>query len=412
MTEVDAGAPAATPRAPGAPGVIDFIDGAWWGRNPQAELTWLRAHDPVHWDGRIWGITKHADVREVATRPEDFCNAGGIRPDQGPVPHMIDMDAPAHVLRRKLVGAGFTPRRVLEQQARILELTDAILDRVCEQGECDLVRDVAAWLPIEVIGQALGFDPADFGTLLDWSDTLLSALVGGDDAELMVRVGDSFSGYVAYVSGAIAARREVPTDDLLSILVHAEVDGHRLDDEQILHDSLLILIGGDETSRHVISGGLYQLLTEREQWDRLRADRSLLDPAVEEMLRWVSPIRNMARQATREVQLRGKTIEQGQKVLLLYPSANRDEDVFSDPFRFDITRTPNEHLAFGVGPHFCLGNALARVEVRTMLDRVLERLPDLELVAPEEPRWRPANFVSGYESLPVRFSPTAPLRRG
>jgi cholest-4-en-3-one 26-monooxygenase len=388
---------------------IDFIDGAWWGRNPQEELTWLRQNDPVHFDGRVWGITKHADIRDVATRPEVFSNAGGIRPEQDPVPHMIDMDAPQHILRRKLVGAGFTPRRVVEQEARVLELTDAIIDRVCEKGECDLVRDVAAWLPIEVIGQSLGFNPDDFGTLLEWSDTMLSALVGIQDEELMARVGDAFGGYVAYVAGAIAERRETPTEDLLSILVDAEVDGEKLTDDQILHDSLLILIGGDETSRHVMSGGVYQLLQDREQWERLHADRSLMPSAVEEMLRWVTPIRNMARQATEDVALRGKSIEKGQKLLLLYPSANRDEEVFDDPFCFDVARTPNEHLAFGVGPHFCLGNALARVEVRTMVDRLLDRLPDLELVERDEPSWRPANFVSGYQALPVRFTPTAPV---
>jgi cytochrome P450 family 142 subfamily A polypeptide 1 len=191
--------------------------------------------------------------------------------------------------------------------------------------------------------------------------------------------------------------------------VHAEVDGHKLTDEDLIHESLLILIGGDETSRHVMSGGIYQLLRDRDQWDRLRADRALLPSAVEEMLRWVSPIKNMARSATRDLEYGGKQIEQGQKLLLLYPSANRDEEVFDDPFRFDITRTPNEHVAFGFGTHFCLGNALARVEVRTMVDRVLERLPDLELVEPDEPAFRPANFVSGYESLPVRFTPTAPI---
>jgi cytochrome P450 family 142 subfamily A polypeptide 1 len=291
----------------------------------------------------------------------------------------------------------------------VLELTDAILDRVCEKGECDLVRDVAAWLPVEVIGHALGFDPADFGTLLDWSDTLLSALVGVQDEETVVRLMAAFEGYAAYVTGAVEERRATPTDDLISILVHAEVDGHKLTDEDLIHESLLILIGGDETSRHVMSGGIYQLLKDRDQWDRLRADRALLPSAVEEMLRWVSPIKNMARSATRDLEYGGKQIEQGQKLLLLYPSANRDEEVFDDPFRFDITRTPNEHVAFGFGTHFCLGNALARVEVRTMVDRVLERLPDLELVEPDEPAFRPANFVSGYESLPVRFTPTAPI---
>lgn len=390
---------------------IDFVDGAWWGSNPQDELTWLRHNDPVHFDGKVWGITKHADIRDIATQPELFSSAGGIRPESGPVAQMIDMDAPQHLRRRKLVSTGFTPRRVAEQEGRVLELTDAILDRVCEKGECDLVRDVAAWLPIEVIGQALGFNPDDFGTLLEWSDTLMSVLVGNPDADMVARMGEAFGGYVSYVAGAVAERRETPTDDLLSILVHATVDGEKLTDDQILHESLLILIGGDETSRHVMTGGVYQLLNDHDQWEKLRADRSLLPSAAEEMLRWASPIRNMARTVTRDLTYGGKQLREGEKLLLLYPSGNRDEDVFEDPFRFDITRRPNDHLAFGVGPHFCLGNALARVEIKTMVDRLLERLPDLEMVEPSEPMWRPANFVSGYESLPVRFTPTAPVGR-
>lgn len=390
---------------------IDFVSGEFWGRDPQAELTWCRENDPVHWDGAVWGISKHADVRDVSTQPELFSSAQGIRPDQGPVSMMIDKDDPEHLLRRKLVMTGFTPRRVKEQEGRVLELTDAIIDRICEQGECDLVRDVAAWLPIEVIGNALGFKTEDFGTLLDWSDTLLSALVGVQDDEAVMRLMTAFEGYTNYVAGVVAERRETPTEDLISIMVHAEVDGKKLSDEDLLYDSLLILIGGDETSRHVMSGGIYQLLKDREQWDRLQADRSLMDSAVEEMLRWVSPIKNMARSVTKDLTYQGKEMKAGEKLLLLYPSANRDADVFDDPFRFDIGRTPNEHVAFGMGSHFCLGNALARVEVKTMLDRVLSRLPDLELVEPTEPAFRPANFVSGYESLPVRFTPTAPLGR-
>jgi cytochrome P450 family 142 subfamily A polypeptide 1 len=389
---------------------VDFVDGAFWGSDPQEELAWLRQHDPVHFDGQVWGITRHADVRAVSTQPELFSSAQGIRPDNGPVAMMIDMDDPQHLLRRKLVATGFTPRRVVEQEAAVLAMTDRILDRVCEQGECDLVRDVAAWLPIEVIGRALGFDEKDFGTLLDWSDTLLSALVGVQDEETVARLTEAFVGYSAYVTGAVEERRATPTDDLISILVHAEVEGQKLTDEDLIHESLLILIGGDETSRHVMSGGVYQVLKDRDQWDRLRADRSLMPSAVEEMLRWVSPIKNMARVVTRDLTFGGKDLAEGQKLLLLYPSANRDEDVFDDPFRFDLARTPNEHVAFGFGTHFCLGNALARVEVRTMVDRLLERMPDLELAAPEEPAFRPANFVSGYESLPVRFTPTAPLR--
>jgi cytochrome P450 family 142 subfamily A polypeptide 1 len=205
----------------------------------------------------------------------------------------------------------------------------------------------------------------------------------------------------------IADRRACPRDDLISVLVHAEVDGERLDHASLVHESLLILIGGDETTRHVISGGGYQVLAHHDQWERLIAERDTLPTAVEEMLRWVSPIKNMARTATCDVELQGQQIEEGQKLLLLYSSANRDESVFPNANRFDSTRTPNDHVAFGYGAHFCLGNSLARLELKVMFDRLLERLPDLALAAPTEPSYRPANFVSGYESMPVRFTPTA-----
>jgi cytochrome P450 family 142 subfamily A polypeptide 1 len=191
----------------------------------------------------------------------------------------------------------------------------------------------------------------------------------------------------------------------MGILVGADVDGDRLDDHEIVMESLLILIGGDETTRHVITGGAYQLLAERERWEALRDDRSLLPVAVEEMLRWVSPIKNMARQATEELELAGQRVPKGEKLLLLYPSANRDAAVFDDPDTFDIRRSPNEHVAFGFGVHFCLGANLARLELRVLFEELLDRLPDVELADPAEPEFRPANFVSGYERLPVRFSP-------
>jgi cytochrome P450 family 142 subfamily A polypeptide 1 len=195
----------------------------------------------------------------------------------------------------------------------------------------------------------------------------------------------------------------------MSILVHAEVDGERLAPDDVLQESLLILIGGDETTRHVISGGVHQLLLHPEQWKLLSEDPSVRPSAVEEMLRWVTPIKNMCRTATRDVELRGQTIHEGDELMLLYPSANRDEDVFEDPFRFDVTRSPNEHVAFGFGSHFCLGNSLARLEISVMLDQLLARFPDLAVADPDaEPVLRPANFVSGLESLPVTFTPTPP----
>jgi cytochrome P450 family 142 subfamily A polypeptide 1 len=387
---------------------IDLVSGDFWGRNPQAELTWLRANDPVYFDepNGVWGITKYAHLKEISTNPKLFSSAGGIRPDTGPVAQMIDMDDPGHVRRRKLVNRGFTPNRVKEQEQFILHIADELIDGVAERGECDFVWDVAAWLPLIVIGNALGFAREDHPQLLEWSDTLLRGLGQGDPTKLE-SLTNAFIGYTTYITGIIADRREHPGDDMISTLVHAEVDGDRLDDDNLIHESLLLLIGGDETTRHVFTGGLYQLLTHREQWEKLRADRSLLPGAIEEMLRWVSPIKNMARTVTQDIDFHGKQLKAGQKLMLLYPSANRDEEVFTDPFRFDIERTPNEHVAFGFGTHFCLGNSLARLELRGLFDRLLDRLPDLRLVDSGEPAYRPANFVSGYENMKVAFTPAA-----
>jgi cholest-4-en-3-one 26-monooxygenase len=385
---------------------IHLVGGQFWGRNPHPELSWMRASAPVYWDERsqAWGISRHADVRYASLHPEVFSNAGGVRADAPSVPMMIDMDDPAHLRRRKLVSQGFTPRRVAALEPRIRQVCDEILDRVGERGECDFVWDIAAPLPLIMIADALGTAPEDRDLLLRWSDDLLRGLTDVSDAELAGRAAAAFEGYWGYASRVIADRRDHPRDDLISMLVHAEIDGDRLDDESLIHESLLILIGGDETTRHVLSGGAYQLLTQPAQRQLLIDDPGRIPVAVEEMLRWVSPIKNMNRTLTRDVELRGQLLREGDNALLLYPSANRDEDVFADPFRFDVTRRPNEHLAFGLGSHFCLGNSLARLELKVMFERLLDRFPDMEPVQPEEPAYRPANFISGYESLAVRFT--------
>jgi cholest-4-en-3-one 26-monooxygenase len=386
---------------------IDLISGDFWGTNPHEAMTWMRANEPVYWDGRVWGIAKYADVKAVSKRPELFSNAEGIRPDSGPVAMMIDMDDPEHVKRRKLVNRGFTPKRVKESEVAVRKACDEIIDAVCAKGECDFVNDIAAWLPMIMIGDALGVAPEDRKQLLEWSDGMMKGLVGTEDG--IERATEAFIGYQDFATDAIAARRKQPTDDLMSVLVEAEVDGDRLTDDELIHESLLILIGGDETTRHVISGGMYQLLTNPDQKQKLVDDPSKIPTAVEEMLRWVSPIKNMARTVTRDTELRGKTLREGEKLLLLYPSANRDDDVFDDPFRFDVERKPNEHVAFGFGTHFCLGSSLARLELLCMFEHVLKRLPDIELVDTTEPVHRPANFISGYEDMPVRFTPTDPV---
>jgi len=390
---------------------IGLTDGTFYSGDPFPAFAWMRKEAPAFFDEEagVWGITRYADIREISKDPETFSNAGGIRPDSDALPMMIDTDAPEHVRRRRLVSEGFTPKRIRESEAGIRHICDAIIDRVCEQGSADFVRDIAAPLPMIVIGDMLGVAPEDRDELLRWSDDMLSAL-GSPDPTAMDRAALAAMEYAEYITAVVEQRRrDNQSDDLIGTLVHAEIEGDKLDESSLIYESLLILIGGDETTRHVISGGMYQLLSHPDQLARLAADRSTIPLAVEEMLRWVSPLKNMARTMTRDVELHGQTLRKGQKLLLLYPSANRDETVFADPESFDSGRTPNDHMAFGFGSHFCLGNRLARMELNVMFDRLLDRLPDLALVDADEPERRPANFASGYMSMPVTFTPTAPV---
>lgn len=393
---------------------VRLVDGAFYAEHPEPHYAWMREHAPVYWDdaGQVWGVSRYADVLAISKDPATFGNGGGIRPGYPALPMMIDMDDPDHWNRRKLVNRGFTPKRVREQEQKIREACNEIIDAVCERGECDFVADIAAPLPMIMIGDALGVAPEHRAELLKWSDDMLKGLSLTATDEMLGLAAEAFAGYTAYAHEVVADRQTCPVDDLMSILVHADIDGDRLEPDAIVHESLLILIGGDETTRHVISEGYYQLLRHPEQRAALAADVSLVPGAVEEMLRWVSPIKNMVRTATRDVELHGQGIAEGDELMLLYPSANRDEAVFTDPETFDIGRNPNDHVAFGFGAHFCLGNSLARLEIRVMVEQLLARLPDLELDFPAgrtEPEMRPANFVSGPESLPVRFTPTAPL---
>jgi cytochrome P450 family 142 subfamily A polypeptide 1 len=390
---------------------INLVDGQFYGGNPYPAFAWMRDHAPAYFDeeAEVWGITRHADIKEIAKDPDTFSNAGGIRPDSGPLPMMIDMDAPEHFRRRRLVSEGFTPKRIKEGEESIRTICDQIIDGVCERGRADFVRDIAAPLPMIVIGNMLGVAPKDRDDLLRWSDDMLKAL-GSSDPKTIEASADAFVDYTKYCTNVIEDRRQDGRmDDLIGTLVHADIDGDHLDDSSVVHESLLILIGGDETTRHVISGGMYELLRHPDQLEALRSDRTKVLLAVEEMLRWVSPIKNMCRTATRNVELHGETVQKGQKLLLLYPAANRDEAVFENPESFDIERQPNDHVAFGFGSHFCLGNRLARQELSVMFDRLLTRLPDLALAEDAEPPKRAANFVSGYDEMPVTFTPTQPV---
>lgn len=383
---------------------VRLVDGEFWAHDPHPHLLWLRDNAPVYWDefGQIWGIALYEDVMSVSRDPASFSNSGGIRPDAPDMPYMIGMDDPEHKRRRGLVNKGFTLRRVADREARIREICVDLIERNRQRGSFDFVKDLASWLPLIVIGDSLGVEPDAYDNLLRWSDDMVKA-TGATDPERVAAGSTAFFEYSQYQMQVIADRRaKPPQNDLVSILVHAEIDGERLTDDQILWESLLILIGGDETTRHVISGGMYELLRHPQQWQRLIAYPEKIPTAVEEMLRWVTPIKNMMRTAMRDVELRGQTIRQGERALLLYPSANRDAAVFSNPLEFNIERAPNDHIAFGYGAHFCLGASLARLELRVMFEELARRMPTIELASDAPPPHRPSNFISGIESLPVR----------
>lgn len=385
---------------------IHLLDGQFYAGNPFPHYAWMRAHAPVFWDAQsqLWAITRHADVMQLSKRPDVFCSRHSSRPDAPPIPSMINLDDPEHRQRRALVSKGFTPRRVQDHEPRIRAICVELLERARARQRFDFVRDVAAPLPMIVIGDLLGVEPADHDRLLRWSDDLICGLSATAPVELMLKAGQAFEEYAEYHRQVVADRRARPRgDDLMSILVHAEIDGERLDDEALLQESLLILVGGDETTRHVISGGMHALLRHPDQLRRLHEHPAGVPRAVEEMLRWVTPIQNMNRTAAQDVSLHGETIRAGDKVLLLYPAANRDAEVFRDPDQFDAARDPNPHVAFGgYGAHFCLGASLARLEMRVMFEELVQRLPNLALVSDDPPPLRPSNFIVGIESLPVR----------
>ncbi|MFZ0831810.1 MAG: cytochrome P450 [Mycobacterium sp.] len=389
---------------------VDLIDGAFYAGDSRSVYKWMREHEPVFRDRNgLAGVASYQAVLDAERAPELFSNAGGIRPDQEAPPMMIAMDDPAHLLRRKLVNAGFTRKRVKDREAAIGALCDSLIDAVCGRGECDFVWDIAAPLPMAVIGDMLGVLPTEREMFLKWSDDMvsfLSSTTEEDDFQVSI---DAFAAYTEYMMRMIADRHKEPTDDLVSVLVHAEVDGQKLADHEIVTEVLLLLIGGDETTRHTLSGGTAQLLRQPDQHARLVNDLALLPNAIEEMLRWTSPVKNMARTVTSDKEFHGTQLRQGEKVILLFESANFDESVFGDPENFRIDRYPNNHMAFGFGTHFCLGNQLARLELSMMQERLLKRLPDMRLATDDPLPLRPANFVSGLERMPVRFTPTKPL---
>ena len=381
----------------------------------------LRAEAPVYWNAGtdefpgFWSVTKYADLIAVSREPTTFISSRGISmavdpvnptPAAGAGKMLITIDPPQHVRLRRLVNKGFTPRMVAQLEPEVRAISGRIIDAVAPRGECDFVTDIAAQLPLAVICTMLGVPDED----RDLMFTLTNRVLGADDPEYQTAVGDAretanqglrdmFGHFIRLVGERRAARR----DDLVSVLTGAEIDGESLTDEEILYFCYLLILAGNETTRNAISGGMLALCEYPDQRARLAADPVLLPVAIEEILRWTSPVMHMARIATRDVELGGQRIQKGEKLLLWYPSANRDEAVFPDGDRFDVGRTPNDHIAFGIGEHFCLGAGLARLELRVIFEALGRRLPDIALAGPVE-RLR-SSFIGGIKHMPVRFTP-------
>lgn len=402
---------------------IDLLAGTWGKGVPHDQFDRLRREAPVYWhpeadDTGFWAVTKHADVRTVSHDCATFSSevGGTFIPTQDEEAlaslrlTILNMDPPKHNRYRRLVSKGFTPRMVAALVEEIERRAAKVLDAVCEKGEVEFVEEIAAQVPVQMICEMIGLEPEVWPRMFELSNQLIGSRDDPDYQELPG--GPQAAAMEVYMlcDQVAADRRQNPRDDIMTALVDAEIDGERLDDAELNLFFITLIVAGNETTRNLINHSMLALIDHPAEAQRLRDDPSLWDTAVDEMLRWGSSIHNFRRTATRDTELRGVPIKEGDKVVMYYASANRDEDVFPDPHRFDVGRTPNDHLAFGGGGvHYCLGAGLARAEIRATMRQVVERLPDLELAGP--PSRLHSDFVNGIKTMPVRFTPTAPLSR-
>ena len=399
---------------------LDLVDPDRYGQRGYPHDVWaqLRAEAPVAYIEApgfepFWAITKHADVHDVASQPMRFSSARGITLRRPNTPDfqsdvLVLLDPPRHGPLRRVANPNFTPRAVRARAAAIERIAVALLDDAFDNassGELDFVDRIAAPFPLGVIAGTLGVPRSDHGLLYRWTNEV----IGKNDPEYR-REGESAGQTIrrargelhAYFTELIASRRVEPADDLVTELIQSEVEGRPLTADELVAYCELLVEAGNETTRNAISGGLLALSEHPEQLAKLRAEPDLLPDAVEEILRWVSPISHFTRTATEDCDVRGVTIHAGEQAALYFASANRDEDVFDDPFAFRVDRKPNPHLAFGFGEHFCMGAHLARVELETIFRLLLERLDTFEVSGPVE---RLASITNGsIKRLPIRYT--------
>ena len=381
----------------------------------------LRSEDPVHWTEEpggpgFWSVTKHADLITINRDAQGFSSEiGGVNiaemdhvdgafDTRGQM--MLMTDPPKHTRYRLLVNKGFTPRMISLIEEHLRFRAQLIVDSVIERGECDFVTDLAAELPLQAIAEIMGVPQEERHLLFDWSNRL----IGADDPEYMTDPGSQENATVAaaelylYATSLRENRADEPRDDIVTRLVNAEIDGDKLTEAEFDMFIMLLAVAGNETTRNATAHGMHALLTNPDELARLEADRSLLDSAIEEIVRWATPVLYFRRQATVPIELRGREIRPGDKVVMWHISANRDEEVFDDPFRFDVGRTPNDHIGFGGGgAHFCLGANLARMELRLIFDEILDRFDGMALAA--EPERLRSNFIGGIKHMPITFTP-------
>ncbi|TXK38572.1 cytochrome P450 [Nonomuraea sp. C10] len=378
---------------------------------PHEQLAWLREHDPVHWhegEPGFWAVTRHEDVVHVSRHSELFSSARKLAlfnemPEEQRALQrmmMLNQDPPEHTRRRSLVNRGFTPRAIGALEQHIRDICDDLLDQL--GTEADFVTEVAAPLPLYVICELLGAPVEDRDKIFNWSNRMIGAQ--DPDYAAFPEEGSAAAAEVyAYANELAAKRRANPREDIVTKLLQTDENGETLSEDEFDLFVLLLVVAGNETTRNAASGGMLALFEHPGQWDRLVADPSLAATAADEIVRWVSPVNLFRRTSTRDQTLGGKTIKEDDKVVVFYSSANRDTSIFPDADVFDIGRNPNPHIGFGGGgAHFCLGNHLAKLELRVLFEQLARRHPRLRQTGPAR-RLR-SNFINGIKELPVAMS--------
>jgi cholest-4-en-3-one 26-monooxygenase len=379
----------------------------------------LRAEEPVSWQTQagnaldFWAITKHQDITEIGKRPDIFLNGPRLvisheeERETSIPPTLIQMDPPKHGIFRQMVSRGFTPRALERIHDPIEKIGREIVEKLYakgDTGECDFVEEISAPLPIAVIAWLLGVPEEDWGMLFDWTNRTIGA--GDPDYQAEGKTPQETAQEAQlelfkYFTQLVQQRRADPREDLITLFTKCEYEGKPLSDMDVLTWCFIIVIAGNETTRNGTTGGMLALIEHQEELRRVQANMDLLPSAVEEIVRWTSPIIHFGRTATQDYQLRDKLIREGDAVALFYPSANRDEEIFDEPYRFRIDRQPNRHIGFGVGEHFCLGAHLARLEMIVAYRHLLPRIEEIELAGPVD-RLQ-SSLVGGVKRLPIRY---------